>query len=228
MKFWTNEHSFNHSWETVAQSQWRKYPNPHNTSVLGTDVLDRYVSSDGSLHSHRLITSDFGLALWVQKLIGAEKETYGYEYSVVDPKKRTMELTSTNLTFCNFVSMKERMKYSPHPEDPANKTIMNSEMVVTVRNVPLTTYMEDLILNTVSNNANKGRKAMEWVVDKFEHETRSISDYLDKLKLEVLDLKHLVADNVIKTAQVSIDDLQRKIRLEPVISVAQEAVKPNL
>ena len=24
MKIWTNEHIFNHSWETVAQNQWRK------------------------------------------------------------------------------------------------------------------------------------------------------------------------------------------------------------
>ena len=128
--------------------------------------------------------------------------------------------------------MKERMKYSPHPEDP-EKTTMNSEMVVTVRNVPLTSYMESIILSTVSNNGHKGRKAMEWVVDKFEHETRPISDYLEKLKLEVLDLKHLVdiesnnlkhlvSDNMIKTAQLSIEDLQRKVS-QPVMNVALEA-----
>ena len=70
MKIWTNNYTLNHSWETVAQSQWRKYPNPEQTAVLGTDVLDRYVCSDGKLHSHRLITSDWGLALWVQKLLG--------------------------------------------------------------------------------------------------------------------------------------------------------------
>jgi len=73
MKIWTQEHVFNYSWETVAQSQWRKYPNPHNTAVLGTDVLDRFVSSDGKLHSHRIITSDWGLAPWVQTLIGANR-----------------------------------------------------------------------------------------------------------------------------------------------------------
>merc|ERR1712001_184801 len=86
------------------------------------------------------------------------RETHGYEYSVVDAKARTMEMISVNLTFCNFVSMRERMKYSPHPEDPQNKTLLTSEMIVTVRNVPLTTYMESIILNTVSNNANKGRE----------------------------------------------------------------------
>ena len=141
-----------------------------------------------------------------------------------------MELTSTNLSFCNVVSMKEKMKYSQHPEDP-NKTIMTSEMVVTVRNVPLTTYMEDIVLNTVSKNSGKGRIAMEYVVDKLKNETRPISDYLDKLKLEVIDLKHLVSENVIKTAQVSIEELQKKIKtniIEPefksITAVASEIV----
>ena len=122
------------------------------------------------------------------------------------------------------------MKYSQHPEDP-NKTIMTSEMVVTVRNVPLTTYMEDIVLSTVSKNSGKGRIAMEYVVDKLKNETRPISDYLDKLKLEVIDLKHLVSENVIKTAQVSIEELQKKIKtniIEPefksITAVASEIV----
>jgi hypothetical protein len=143
----------------------------------------------------------------------------------VDPKARTMELTSRNLTFCNFVSMHEKMKYSPHPEDPSNKTMMTTEMVVTVRGVPLSSYMESIILNTVSNNAGKGRSAMDWVVEKFGCETRSLSDSLDKFKLELVDLKHLVADNVIATAHISIEELQQKIH--PPILHAKEANDPT-
>ena len=52
MKIWTSEHVFNHSWEAVTTGQWQKYPNPHNSAVLGTDVVDRRVV-DGVLHSHR-------------------------------------------------------------------------------------------------------------------------------------------------------------------------------
>ena len=107
--------------------------------------------------------------------------------------------------------MKERMKYCPDPEDPNNKTLVTSEMIVTVRNVPLTTYMESLILNTVSNNVHKGRNAMDWVVNKFEKETKPLTDYLDKLNLEVADLKNLVPDNVIKSAVIAIEELQLKI-----------------
>ena len=114
---------------------------------------------------------------------------------------------------------------------PALKNCQFSEMVVTVRNVPLTTYMEDIVLSTVSKNSGKGRIAMEYVVDKLKNETRPISDYLDKLKLEVIDLKHLVSENVIKTAQVSIEELQKKIKtniIEPefksITAVASEIV----
>ena len=52
MKIWTSEHVFNHSWEQVTCGQWQKYPNPHNSAVLGTDVVDRRVV-DGVLHGHR-------------------------------------------------------------------------------------------------------------------------------------------------------------------------------
>ena len=45
---------------------------------------------------------------------------YDYEYSVVNPITKTMELTSTNLSFCNIVSLKEQTKYSQHRKDSKN------------------------------------------------------------------------------------------------------------
>ena len=173
MKIWTTEHVFGHSWDAVVRGQWQKYPNPHNEAVLGTDVVERRVDGRGVLHSHRLIASDWGLADWVQRLVGGANRTcYAHEYSTVDPARRTMELSTVNLTFCNLVSMREVMSYSPHPEDPAGKTLLKQEMVVTVRGVPLTSYMESLILGTVSANAGKGRRAIDWIVEKLSSETR--------------------------------------------------------
>jgi hypothetical protein len=46
----------------------------------------RHVSKDGVLHSHRIIISDWALAPWVQRLIGANRECLAHEYSTVDPK----------------------------------------------------------------------------------------------------------------------------------------------
>ena len=67
MKIWTTEHVFNYSWETVTKSQLQKHPNPLQPAVLATDVISRRVdSASGILHSHRIISSDWGLAQWVQ------------------------------------------------------------------------------------------------------------------------------------------------------------------
>eukprot|EP00095_Tigriopus_kingsejongensis_P005385 snap_masked-scaffold770_size100439-processed-gene-0.5 protein:Tk05385 transcript:snap_masked-scaffold770_size100439-processed-gene-0.5-mRNA-1 annotation:"slowmo homolog 2" len=216
MKIWTSEHVFAHNWETVTQGQWRKYPNPHNTAVMGTDVVERRVDEAGVMHSRRLIASDWGLAPWVQRLIGANQVCYAHEYSRVDPARQLMEMESVNLTFCSFVSMQERMSYRPHPQDPAGQTLMKQETVVTVRGVPLTSYMEGIILNTVSANAGKGRAAIDWVVDKLKNETRCLSESIDKLKLEVTELTHTVEDKLIHTAKTSLDELQRDLlKLQP-------------
>jgi len=211
MKIWTSEHVFNHNWETVTQGQWQKYPNPHNQAVVGTDVLERKVEG-GVLHSHRIISSDWGLADWVQRLIGANKVCYASEHSIVDPRKRLMEMHSKNLTFCNFVSMEEHMTYTPSPQHP-DRTLLRQETVVTVQGVPLTSYMEGIIVNTVSNNSSKGRAAIEWVVDKLGQECRalSLSSSLDKLKTEILDLKHSVAESLILPAKKSIEELQGEL-----------------
>merc|ERR1712002_1118588 len=214
MKIWTSEHIFNHSWESVTGGQWQKYPNPHNQAVVGTDVLERRVEN-GVLYSNRIISSDWGLADWVQKLIGANKVCYAHEYSMVDPRERIMEMRSRNLSFNNFVTMEETMTYRPHPEQ-SDKTLMKQETIVTVQGVPLTSYMESIIVNTVSNNSNKGKAAMDWIVDKLGEECSalSISSSLDRIKLEILELKSSVAESLIQPAKKSIDDLQDRIQGE--------------
>lgn len=59
---------FSHSWETVVQAAWRKYPNPMNPAVIGTDIINREVK-DGILHTHRLVTSEWGLPTWARTVI---------------------------------------------------------------------------------------------------------------------------------------------------------------
>ena len=96
---------------------------------------------------------------------------YASEYSTVDPKNRLMEMRSKNMSFCNFVNMEEKMTYTPDPED-SSRTVMRQETVVTVQGVPLTSYMEGVIVNTVSSNSSKGRAAIEWIVEKLGNECR--------------------------------------------------------
>ncbi|KAG0730539.1 Protein slowmo [Chionoecetes opilio] len=153
MKIWTSEHTFTHPWETVTQAVWRKYPNPHNPAVVGTDVIERRVTG-GVLHTHRLISSRWGLPNWAQKILGSDRVCYGYEHSEVDPEERTMTMRTRNLTFASTVSMDERLVYSPDPNNSGN-TVLRQETIITVKGVPLTSYMENYLINSISNNSFK-------------------------------------------------------------------------
>ena len=79
----------------------------------------------------RIITSDWGLADWVQRLIGTNRVCYASEKSMVDPKNRLMEMHSKNLTFNSYVNMEEKMTYTADPEDDT-RTMLKQEMIVTV------------------------------------------------------------------------------------------------
>ncbi|XP_007449531.1 PREDICTED: protein slowmo homolog 2 isoform X2 [Lipotes vexillifer] len=145
MKIWTSEHVFDHPWETVTTAAMQKYPNPMNPSVVGVDVLDRHVDLSGKLHSHRLLSTEWGLPSIVK-----------------------------SISFTNMVSVDERLIYKPHPQDP-EKTVLTQEAIITVKGVSLGSYLEGLMASTISSNANKGREAMEWVIHKLNAEIEELT-----------------------------------------------------
>ena len=195
MKIWESQHTFSHPWETVTKALWRKYPNPLNPHVIGVDIVDRRVTPEGHLFSERLMTTEWGLANWVKKLIGFDEHAYAHEISTVDPEKKTLSINSRNLTFESKVNVEERITYSPHPEDP-DKTLMTQQAIVTVQGVPLTSYMEQLMTTSIAGNASKGREALESVIVRVQNEAKDIKDTLTKLDT---DLKTSL-DDIIKEA----------------------------
>ncbi|XP_022662966.1 PRELI domain containing protein 3B-like [Varroa jacobsoni] len=178
MKIWTSEHTFNHPWEVVTQAAWRKYPNPLNPSVVAIDIVDRNVHG-GQLHSHRLITTKWGVPAWARPVFGRDKLGYASEHSVVDPEKKVMTMMSKNLNFSKELNLVERLTYTEHPTQPGC-TLMTQEAVVTIQGVPLSSHLESFIAGSISNNATKGRQAMELVIS--------------KIKEEIGELKHSVDD----------------------------------
>ncbi|XP_020951692.1 PRELI domain containing protein 3A isoform X2 [Sus scrofa] len=77
----------------------RKYPNPMNPCVVGVDVLERSVDARGRLHSHRLLSTEWGLPGLVKAILGTSRTlTYIRERSIVDPVGKKMELCSTNVS----------------------------------------------------------------------------------------------------------------------------------
>lgn len=97
----------------------------------------------------------------MKPLIGAaRKKTYVTECFVVDPERRTMEFKSTNISFTKMFSVCERLTYKPHLHDP-EKTFLSQEVLITVKGVSLSSYLEGLMARTISSNANKGEEAIE-------------------------------------------------------------------
>ncbi|XP_077465783.1 PRELI domain containing protein 3B-like [Stigmatopora argus] len=175
MKIWASEHIFNHPWETVTKAAMQKYPNPMNPNVFGVDVLDRSVDAEGRLHSKRLLSTEWGLPAIAKSIIGLTRTcTYVQEHSIVDPKDKTFELKSTNISFTNLVSVDEKLTYKPHPHHP-DKTVLTQEALISVKGVSLSSYLEGLMANTMSVNAGKGREAMEWVIRRLNAEIEELA-----------------------------------------------------
>ncbi|NWR32258.1 PLD3A protein, partial [Tachuris rubrigastra] len=173
---------YRHPWDTVIKAAMRKYPNPMNPCVVGVDVLDRSLDNQGRLHSHRLLSTEWGLPSIVKAILGTSRTlTYIEEHSVVDPVEKKMELCSTNITLTNLVSVDERLVYTPHPENP-EKTVLTQEAIITVKGISLSSYLESLMANTISSNARKGRDALEWVISKLNTELEELKSTREGIK----------------------------------------------
>jgi hypothetical protein len=167
MKIWTVEHVFNHSWENVAKAALQKYPNPMNPNVIGVDVVDRKIEN-GLIKSHRILTSQWSLTPWVAKLLGGNRICYASEHSQIDRVNKTLSLRTRNLTCNNIINVDETLCYSIHPNDE-NKTLLKQEAIITVQNVPLIDYLENLLYSRINSNAIKGRQAIEFIIHKMNN-----------------------------------------------------------
>jgi len=209
MKFWTSEHTFSHPWDKVVQAAWRKYPNPMNSSVKTIDVLDRRVDEHGVMHTQRLLTSGtnrWNIPHWVQSFLGSPQLMYAREHSMVDPKLQTMVLKTRNITFGSYLTVDEQLVYSPHPSN-SDHTLLRQEAVVLVQGVPLSSYVESMLTNMISSNANKGRQAMEWVIQKINEEIKELSAKAATSTDEFLLNTKRSIDDITNTAKKSMDDL---------------------
>lgn len=124
----------------------------------------------------------------------------------MDPLGREMILKTINLTFCRYIAVNETLHYVPHPSDPA-KTLLKQEAIVTVKGVPLNTYMEDLLTNKISLNAGKGRQAMEWVIGKLDAEVKDFASSAVKSTDELLHQTKKSLDDISHKAMKSLDQI---------------------
>ncbi|XP_034178525.1 PRELI domain containing slowmo isoform X1 [Osmia lignaria lignaria] len=153
MRLWTSHHTFDHPWETVVKAACRKYPNPLNPSVLGTDVIDRKVEQ-GVLYSHRLVTTEWRFPTWILPFFGHRGPYYASEWSEVNPESKEMVVRTVNISLGKHVSVGEVVTYSEHPENPET-TLLTQQAVISITGVPLIDHLERLLTHTIEQNANK-------------------------------------------------------------------------
>lgn len=182
MSSWSSEHIFEHPWEDVVRAAYRKYPNPCNPAVKGVDVVNRSVCPQGTIQSHRLLSTEFPLPEVAARIIGTPEKNFISEHSTLNARNKMFKLESRNLTLGHLVTVHERMEYFPHPQD-RSKTCLKQQSTVKV-NVPfLSGYLERLLIENFEKNAMKGRNGMEWVIDRIKEEDSS-----NKVKQESSDI----------------------------------------
>jgi hypothetical protein len=162
MKTWSNQFIFDYPWETVMKAVVTKYSNPIYPSVLGVDVVDRAVLPNGLIKSHRLFTTKWNLLSFAK--LASDRVCHASEHSEIDFDRKTFTFSTRNLTFTNLINVHETCVYAQHPEDKS-KTILKHESKITVKNMPLTGYMESMTANSISVNADAEAKAIELLIN---------------------------------------------------------------
>ncbi|KAI5784559.1 PRELI-like family-domain-containing protein [Geopyxis carbonaria] len=169
MKVFESSCTFDYPWSTVTIANWRKYCawNTQSPHVIAVDTLSRDVDLvTGILRSERLITCKQSAPRWLMKFVGAEV-SYVREISEVDPANQTIISRSTNLSGSTILSVQETVIYSPHPDDPAHRTLFTQDARITAYGAfsRLCSAVEDWSVERFGQNAKRGRLGFEAVLE---------------------------------------------------------------
>jgi hypothetical protein len=168
MKVFSNEETFDYSWEEVSTANWRKYCpwNKKSTHVIAVDTLSRTLDpATGILRTERLITCRQSAPEFLKRIIGGPmEESQVYETSYVDLQTKTVTMVSQNLTWNNMVNVEEEVVYKP----------LNGHQTQFVQTARITALcggwqriknsIEDTLVKRFRENAIKGKEGFELVL----------------------------------------------------------------
>jgi len=119
MRWATTEHTYEGDWETVTSAFWVKYPNPKQPHVKYIDTLHREIDSDAAiLRARRLLLLQYDFPAWYRALHLPCHAGHVIEDTTVDLHKKTLTLTSQNITLSNLFRSTEECTYEVHPDNP--------------------------------------------------------------------------------------------------------------
>jgi len=168
MKVFSNEVTFDYSWEEVSTANWRKYCpwNDKVTHVIGVDTLSRHVDPEtGILRTERLITCKQSAPKWLTSLMGGNDTSLVFETSYVDPVSKKVTMVSHNLTFSNILNVQETVVY--HPLSPAKTQFVQDAKITALCGgwQKLKNAVEEATVTRFSENARKGKEGFETVLE---------------------------------------------------------------
>jgi hypothetical protein len=120
VKFYENSFSYRYPFSAVSLAYFLRYPNPHATHVLSTDVIDRHFDPSSQrltttrLHLKKSKIPPAILRLLPKGIVGASSDggqSYILEKSVVDVKEGWMETEARNLEWTGILSVVEKQVY---------------------------------------------------------------------------------------------------------------------
>lgn len=204
MKLFQNSCDFEYPWEQVTAANWKKYPNEVSTHVVAVDVLKRELVDDGNkLVSERLITIKQGVPRWIMMMVGGSNVSHVREISTVDLKEKTLTLRSCNLTYPNILKVFETVKYSPHPEDPVNRTLFEQEAQITAYAAitKICNKMEEWSVQRFRDNAMKGKQGFDSVLEVFNDHWRQREQYVDDLGNSIVNTVNETVEDMLKKSE---------------------------
>ncbi|KAI9310457.1 PRELI-like family-domain-containing protein [Dichotomocladium elegans] len=170
MKLFENIHHYNYEWTLVSAANWQKYPNEHCPHVQHVDVLSRNVDPEtGVLTTERLITVNQNVPGFIMRLLGCDtSQQYVREVSVIDPRQKTLTMTSHNLTMSNLLSVEESIVYQQDPKDQSKTQFTQQAMISAGSLVSRwANVIEDFSLKRFQQNAAVGREGFNKVLERF-------------------------------------------------------------
>ncbi|MCJ1308457.1 hypothetical protein MMC25_002110 [Agyrium rufum] len=182
MRVFSSQCTFNYPWEEVSTANWRKYCpwNDKSTHVIAVDTISRSVDqASGILRTERLITCHQTAPAWVTALLGGSNTSQVLETSYVDPIRKTVTMSSTNLSWSNLLSVRETVTYqalasrpsgassSSKPETTEKTQFSQEATIVALAGgwQKIKTKIEEASVERFQQNAVRGREGFEHVLE---------------------------------------------------------------
>jgi len=163
-----------HSWEQLSLAIWSKYPNPHSSHVLTSDVVDRYVDPQtGYLYTTRLFLKTGNIPKWGRKLINNSNEAYVIEQSVCKPNEGSMIVTTKNLSHAKLMLIEETQKFIK--KDDANTTMVTKARITSNLWGPLCSRIESVGLKKMREGTKNSCNGLLYVVEKLKTTKNAIA-----------------------------------------------------